>query len=138
MTELRTPISLGAPINYGKAVLAVTVLGMIAALGFVSVVASGHAISNFDLRLAEWVQSLQIPGLGPIMAFTNFLMEAPMAFALWLLAGAFFVLRGRPLEAVAVFLISGVWIGNELLGMVVDRPVPSYGLFGDRGVLADR
>ena len=42
MTELRIPLSLGAHINYGKVVLAVTVLGTAAALGFVSVVASDN------------------------------------------------------------------------------------------------
>ena len=40
------------------------------------------------------------------------------------------MLRGRPLEAVAVFLISGLWVGDHLLGVLVDRPAPSSELIG--------
>ena len=60
----------------------------------------------------------------------NVLTDAPMAFMLWVIAGAFLVLRGRPLEAVAVFLISGLWVGDHLLGVLVDRPAPSSELIG--------
>ena len=99
-------------------------------LGFLSVVASGQAHTDLGLRILQWVQDMRIPGIDGISAFANFFTDAPMAITLWVVATAFFVLRGRPLEALAIFSISGLWLANEFLGMAVNRPAPPSEISG--------
>ncbi len=87
-----------------------------------ALLASGQAYSTLDLQIAGWVQGLNVPGLDLVAASINFLTDGPMAIALWLVAMTIFVLKGRPVEAIAIFLISGLWVSNEFVGIVVDRP----------------
>ena len=122
MIQLKAPASGGIAINQAKIAVLVAVLLMVSSIVAVSAVASQYAYTDLDLRIAGWVQALQIPGLDALSRFVSFVTAGPMAVALWMVAGAFLVLRGRPLEAIAVFLISGLWIGNEVLGFIVDRP----------------
>ena len=72
-----------------------------------------------------------MPGLNTASGFVGFLTSAQVAIVLWFAAMAFFVLRGRPLEAIAVFMVSGVWIANQTLGFAVDRPVALVGATGE-------
>ena len=106
---------------------ATTTVALLAVVGlaFLAVLASQQAYSHADLQIAQWVKGLDFPGLRATLSVVNALTDAPMAITLWMIAGAFFVLRGRPLEAVAVFLISGLWIGDALMSIVVARPAPS-------------
>jgi undecaprenyl-diphosphatase len=92
---------------------------------YLALVASHQAYSEADLQIARWVRSLDFPGLDATLRAANALTDAHMAIALWIVAGAFFVLRGRPLEAIAVSLISGLWVGDAVMSMVVDRPSPA-------------
>ncbi len=96
----------------------------LAGLLHLALMASGQAFSATDLQIARWVRALDWPGLDVIFRTVNTLTDAHMAIALWTVAGAFFVLRGRPLEAVAVFMVSGLWVGDALLSILVDRPCP--------------
>ena len=89
-----------------------------------ALMASQQAFSTTDLQIARWVRALDWPGLDAIFRTVNTLTDAHMAIALWAVAGAFFVLRGRPLKAVAVFMVSGLWVGDALLSILVDRPCP--------------
>jgi membrane-associated phospholipid phosphatase len=101
------------------------VLLALAGLGLLAVTASQQPFSETDLEIAQWVQGLDFPGLGPTLKAVNVLTDAHMAIAFWVVAGAFLVLRGRPLEAIAVFLISFLWVGDAMLSVVVDRPSPA-------------
>ena len=106
------------------------VLGVVAILlavvgfAYLALTASQQAFSAADLAIARWVRALDFPGLDATFRVVNVLTDAHMAILLWIIAGAFFVLRGRPLEAVAVFLISGLWVGDALMSVLVDRPCP--------------
>ncbi len=107
---------------FGKAVMpAAFALG---AAGFVmlAVVVSGQAYTELDIKIAGWVQGLDIAGLDFVASLVNFVTCAPMAVGLWLAAMTFLVLKGRPLEAIAVFLIIGLWTATQIIGVVVDRP----------------
>ena len=108
-----------------KAATVVAVPLAIAGLAFLAVMASQQAFSDADLQIARWVRSLDFPGADATFNLVNVLTDAPMAITLWVVAGAFFVLRDRPLEAIAVFLISGLWVGDALMSVVVARPAPS-------------
>ena len=128
MQRVGQPIA--APFKLGKmAQRAIVPLGA-AGLVMLAIVASGQAYTDLDVRIVGWVQGLHIPGLDSVSAMVNVLTDAPMAIALWLVAMAFFVLKGRPVEAIAIFLISGVWCANQFVGTVVDRPSPSQEISG--------
>jgi len=101
------------------------VLLAVAAFGFLALTASQQAYSATDLEIAQWVRSLDAPGLDATLRVVNVFTDAHVAIALWVIAGAFFVLRGRPMEAIAVFLISGLWVGDALLSALVNRPSPA-------------
>ena len=106
-------------------VVPVSMLMIAGAVAFLAVVAAGSAQTQADLSVARWVQAIDVPGFSALATVANFLTSAPIAIGLWLAATAFFVLRGRPLEAIAVFSICGLWIVNQFVGVVVDRPSPS-------------
>ena len=112
-------------IPVGKAGLVATVLAAAVGLTYLAVVASQQAFSYTDLNITQWVKGLDFPGLHTTLSAVNVFTDAQMAIALWMVAGAFFVLRSRPLEAIAVFMISGLWIGDALMSAVVARPAPS-------------
>jgi undecaprenyl-diphosphatase len=133
MIQLEAPASGRIAVNQAKIAVLVAVLLMVSSIVAVSAIASQYAYTDLDLRIAGWVQALQIPGLDGLSGFVSFATAGPMAVALWMVAGAFLVLRGRPLEAIAVFLISGLWVGNEVLGFIVDRPVPAQDILGTVG-----
>ena len=133
----RYAISLKGYIPGGASVLMSAVVAAVAAFSFLAVVASQHAFTTTDLQIARWVRSLDLPGLDATLGAVNFLTDAPMAITLWILAGAFFVLRDRPLEAIAIFLISGLWVGDALVSVVVARPAPSPELSPVVGFLLD-
>ena len=107
-----------------KTAMAISVLLALGGLALLSVAVSQQAFSDADLQIARWVKGLQFPGLDAILRSANALTGAAMAITLWVIVGAVLVLRGRPLEAIAVFMISGLWMGNYLLRMLVDRPSP--------------
>ena len=102
----------------------VLVLLTVAGLAFLALTASQQAFSAADLQIAQWVRSLDLPGLDATLRAVNVVTDAHVAIALWVVAGAFFVLRGRPMEAIAVFLISGLWVGDSLMSVLVNRPSP--------------
>ena len=106
-------------------VVPMSMLMIAGAVAFLAVVAAGNAQTQADLRVAQWVQAIDVPGFGALATVANFLTSAPMAIGLWLAATSFFVLRGRPLEAIAVFSIFGLWIVNQFVGVVIDRSSPS-------------
>jgi len=108
MIQLEAPASGRIAVNQAKIAVLVAVLLMVSSIVAVSAIASQYAYTDLDLRIAGWVQALQIPGLDGLSGFVSFATAGPMAVALWMVAGAFLVLRGRPLEAIAVFLISGL------------------------------
>ena len=109
-------------------IVPMSMLMIAGAVAFLAVVAAGTAQTQADLSVAQWVQAIDVPGLGGLATVANFLTSAPIAIGLWLVTTAFFVLRGRPLEAIAVFSIFGIWIVNQFVGMVVDRPSPSLAI----------
>ena len=123
---LRVPqtIALRAPRIQANAVFIGAALLALAGLAFLAVVASQQAYSGADLQIARWVRSLEFPGLDATLRTVNFLTGTYMAITLWIIAGAFFVLRGRPLEAIAVFFVSGLGVADNLLIVLVDRPSP--------------
>ena len=132
-------ISLSTPRHFepGNAVLPVAFVLGIAGFAVLATAASGQAYTALDARIAGWVQGLSLPGFELVSGVANVLTDPPMAIALWLAAMTILVLKGRPIEAIAIFLISGLWIANQLLGMVVVRPSASltgavtfYGLLG--------
>lgn len=102
----------------------ISMLAIAGALAFLAVVAASSAETQADVRIAGWVQAIDLPGLSAVAAVANFMTDAPMAIGLWFAVTAFLVLRGRPLEALAVFSIFGLWIANDLVGTIVDRPAP--------------
>ena len=109
-------------------IVPMSMLMIAGAVAFLAVVAAGTAQTQADLSVAQWVQAIDVPGLGGLATVAHFLTSAPIAIGLWLVTTAFFVLRGRPLEAIAVFSIFGIWIVNQFVGMVVDRPSPSLAI----------
>ena len=116
--------------NQLKAAMTGIILLAAAGLAFLAIVVSGQALTDLDLRITLWVQALKIPGLDPVSTFLNLFTGAYMAIALWLVVTIVFVLRGRPLEAIAVFSISGLWLANMFLGFAVDRPAVPTGAAG--------
>ena len=84
-----------------------------------ALVASGQVYTTLDLRIAGWVQGLNLLGLDFVVGLVNFVTDAPMAIALWLAAMTFLVLKGRPVEAIAIFLIMGLWFTNQLTSVIV-------------------
>ena len=100
------------------------VLSAIVGLGLLSVLASHQAFSAADIQIVRLVLSLDFPGIDAILGAANFLTSGPVAIALWFLAGIFFVLKGRPLEAVAVFFLGSLLVGDDILRRLVDRPLP--------------
>ena len=121
MQRVSQPVAL--PLHLGQIGLVAAVILGAAGFAMLAAVASGQAQTALDVRIAGWVQAIEFPGLGFGSGLMNVLTSAPMAIALWLVAMTFFVLKGRPVEAIAVFLISGLWIANQMVGVVVDRPV---------------
>ena len=95
------------------------------AVGFLSLalLASEQAYTTFDLRVALWVQGVDVPGLVWLVGVVNFLTDGPMGVTIWLSTVTFLVLRGRPLEAIAVFMIIFFWVADGLIATVIDRPV---------------
>ena len=110
--------------NWKTATTAAALLAVVG-LAFLALMASQQAYSYSDLQIAQWVKGLDFPGLRATLSVVNVITGAQMALTLWIIAGAFFVLRGRPLEAIAVFLISGLWVGDALIGVMVAWPAPS-------------
>jgi undecaprenyl-diphosphatase len=108
-----------------KAVPITAILLVASPLTFLSIVAHQQAFSGLDLQISQWVRALHFPGLESIMGFANTLTSAQVAVTIWVIIMAFLVLRGRPLEAVAVFATCGLWIANEVLNILVARPLPS-------------
>ena len=115
----------GEPIEKGKPALSSAILLAVGGLVFVLLVESQQSFTEMDLEVARWVRSLSVPGLYTLFNFVNIFTASPITIALWILAMGFFILRGRPLEAIAVFLISGLWIGDNLLGWMMGRPSSS-------------
>ena len=111
------------PLHLGQIGLFAAVILGAAGFAMLAAVASAQAQTALDVRVAGWVQAVELPGLGFGSGLMNVLTSAPIAIALWLVAMTCFVLKGRPVEAIAVFLISGLWIANQMVGVVVDRPV---------------
>ena len=105
-----------------------SILAIAGALAFLAFVAAGSADTQADLRITQWVQGIDLPALSALAAVANFMTDAPMTIGLWFAVTAFFVLRGRPLEALAIFSIFGLWLVNEFVGIVVDRPAPPVGM----------
>ncbi len=118
------------PIDLGKPVLPVAILLAFASLVALAVLASAQNPLDLDVKIAGWVQGLEFPGLHAATRAVNIITGAPMAISLWFVTMAFFVLKGRPVEAVAVFMICGLWIANDFVGIVVQRPSPSAELNG--------
>ena len=115
----------GEPIAKGKPALSSAILSAVGGLVFLLLVESQQSFTEIDLEVARWVRSLSVPGFYTLFNFVNIFTASPITIALWILAMGFFILRGRPLEAIAVFLISGLWIGNNLLGWMMGRPSSS-------------
>ena len=128
MERIHQPVT--RPIILKKAVQSATILLGIVGLAVLALVASGRAYTDLDVRITGWVQGLDAPGLHAVSVLVNFLTDGPMAIVLWLVAMTVFVLKGRPIEAIAIFLISGVWVANEFVSTVVDRPSPMLGVGG--------
>lgn len=101
------------------------VLLAVAGLIVLSLQVSQKAFLDWDLQISQWVHSLGFPGLSIILSLANALTAAPIAITLWVIVMALLVLRGRPLEAMAVFSVSGIWLANLFLRILVDRPRPS-------------
>ena len=118
----------------GKALGSATVLLGVTGFVMLATVASGQAYTELDLQITGWVRGLNVAGIDFVVGLVNFLTGAPMAIALWIGAMTFLVLKGRPVEAIAVFLISSLWIANQFISIVVDRPAicgsdQSHGFF---------
>ena len=107
-------------IDLGKAIQSAAVLLAVAGFVMLAMVASGQAYTELDVRIAGWVQGLNVTGLDFVAGLVNFLTDGPMAITLWLGAMTFLVLKGRPVEAIAIFLISGLWIADQFMSIVVD------------------
>ena len=101
----------------------ITTMAVIA-VGFLylALLASEQAYTTFDLRVALWVQGVDVPGLAWLVGVANFLTDGPMGVTIWLSTVTFLVLRGRPLEAIAVFMIVFFWVADGIIATVVDRP----------------
>ena len=108
-----------------KTATATAVVLAIAGLVFLALSTSRQAFSDTDVQIAQWVGSLDFFGLDTIMGLVNILTGAEAAIGAWVVAIAFFVLRGRPLEAIAVFLIGGIWMANQALNWTVGSTFPS-------------
>ena len=103
----------------GIAVMAAFAAGFV----YLAVLASEQAYTAFDLRVALWVQGVDVPGLGWLISVANFLTDGPMAVTIWFSTVTFLVLRGRPLEAIAVFIIVFFMVADGIIATIVDRPV---------------
>ena len=117
-------------IDLGKPIQSAAVLLGVAGFVMLAMVTSGQAYTELDVRIAGWIQGLNVTGLAFVTGLINFLTDAPMAITIWLGAMTFLVLKGRPIEAIAIFLISGVWVANQFITMVVDRPTIPTGMAG--------
>ena len=115
-------LSMGSAIDFlryaGVAAMALFAVGFL----FLALLASGQAYTDFDRSVALWVQGVDFPGLGRLIGVTGFLTDGPMGVTIWFATVTFLVLRGRPLEAIAVFLIIFFWVGDGLISFMVDRP----------------
>ena len=96
-----------------------------AALAALSIGAGGRDYSFADLQITNWLQDLRFPGLHSVLSFSSFLTSAQVGIVTWLVLVIALGLNGRPLEALMVFSVSAMWVGDNFLGMLVDRPRPS-------------
>ena len=117
----------------GKPALAATVLLAVAGLALLSAVVSAQASDDLDLQISQWARALYIPGLDAVSALVGFFTDTLVAMALWLIATALFVLRGRPLEGIAVLSIGGLWLASSFLSAAMERPAPSTEISGAIG-----
>lgn len=111
-------------LDWGTAKIAAVILAF-AVFVILAVVTSQQAFSNTDLDIAQWVLSLEVPGMAVVLGVVNFICNAHPAIVLWVVGMVFFVLKGRPLEAIAVFLIAGVWVAGEATSRLVGSTFPS-------------
>ena len=128
MVSVSQPVAMSFP--FSKAIQAVAVALGIVGLASLAIAATGRAYTDVDIRITQWVQGLTIPGLDSVSGVVNTLTDAPMAIGLWIVAMTLFALKGRPVEAIAVFLIIGVWLGNGIVSTIVDRPSPPQEISG--------
>jgi membrane-associated phospholipid phosphatase len=113
----------GIPLR--KLALIATVVSAVVGLVLLAIATSQEAFSATDLQIANWIQSLDVPGMSPLLDAVNFFTNAHPALVTWVALMAFFVLRGRPLEAIAVFLVAGVWVAGEGISRIVGPTFPS-------------
>jgi O-succinylbenzoate synthase len=72
MIQLKAPASGRIAVNQAKIAVLVAVLLMVSSIVAVSAIASQYAYTDLDIRIAGWVQALQIPGLDTLSRFVSF------------------------------------------------------------------
>lgn len=106
--------------------VALTALLIVASgLAALAVLSTQHDAANLGIQITRWVNSLQFPGRDPVLSFANTLTNAHPAILTWVIGVAFFILRGRPLEAIAVLAIPGIWVAGELISRITGNTYPS-------------
>ena len=113
----------------GIVAMAVSIGGFL----FLALLASEQAYTLFDLKVAHWVQGVDVPGLGWLLDLANFLTDGPMGVTIWLATVTFLVLRGRPLEAIAVFMMIFFVVADGIIATIVDRPASDIAGFDREG-----
>ena len=103
------------------ALLATAIFLAVAGLAILSAVESAKGFTDLNQDFAQGLQAIDIPGISAAEGFALFATGVPAILTFWLLLTGFLVLRGRPLEALAVFFIIAVWPANEIAGTVLDR-----------------
>jgi len=106
------------------------------ALGFFSFQVAHHpGPFSFDVTITRWIQSLEFPGLHTLLSFFNNMAAFEIG---GVLALVFVVLllwfKARPLEALAISAIAGLWPLDNIVVNLVDRPRPAADLVQTWGV----
>ena len=97
----------------------------VVALVALTVGAAGRDYFLGDVVITNWVQAFNLPGLNNLLSFASFLTSSHVGIAMWLVLLILLGLNGRPMEAMVVFAVSAMSIGDNFLGHLVDRPRPS-------------
>lgn len=124
--DSRRTLSQRSRLIWGLLALAVVA----SALGLLSFQVAHHPEPfAFDVSVTRWLQKLEFPGLYTFLRFFGEMAGNEVGGVLLLVFAVLFLwFKARPLEALTVFTVSGLWAFDNIIGSLVDRPRPTADL----------
>lgn len=119
------PRWIAVPRTRGFVLLALLGVVMFAVM---AVLVTSGLTGNLDLRVTRAVQSVAVPGVGPLMVAVSAPGFSPQSSIMVLCIVGAFVVAGYRTEAVFTLIASLSWVLTELIKLVVGRPRPGSDL----------